>query len=69
MDLQTNEVIAERVGYMVDWAQGSVVGGRSPWLLAANQACPKFVDRHGSTAQIAQTEKFVEKVLKPARGK
>ncbi|WP_143694921.1 hypothetical protein, partial [Variovorax sp. JS1663] len=32
IDLQTNEVIAERVGYMMDWAQGSRAGGRSPWL-------------------------------------
>lgn len=66
VDLQTNEVIAERVGYMMDWAQGSSVGGRSPWLLAANHACPKFADRHGASAQTNQTEKFVEQVLKPA---
>lgn len=30
IDLQTNQVIAERVGYMVDWAQGSRAGARSP---------------------------------------
>lgn len=65
IDLQTNEVIAERIGYMMDWAQGSQVGGRSPWLLAANNACPKFADRHGASAQTNQTEKFVEQVLKP----
>ena len=64
IDLQTNEVIAERIGYMVDWAQGSQAGGRSPWLLATRQACPKFLGEHFST-QIGQTEKFVEKVLKP----
>lgn len=52
IDLQTNEVIAERIGYMVDWAQGSSLGGRSPWLLAANNACPEFSPRHGSTSQI-----------------
>ncbi len=65
VDLQTNEIIAERVGYMVDWAQGSQAGGRSPWLLATRQACPKFLGEH-SSAQIGQTEQFVEKVLKPA---
>ena len=27
VDLQTNEVLAERIGYMVDWAQGSTAGG------------------------------------------
>ena len=73
IDLQTNEVIAERVGYMVDWAQGSQAGGRSPWLLAANQACPDFhrlvnpiYREPGSSAQIWQTLDFVEKVLKPS---
>ena len=42
IDLKTNEVIAERIGYMVDWAQGSTVGYRSPWLFAADNACPDF---------------------------
>jgi hypothetical protein len=66
IDLQTREVIAERVGYMMDWAQGSNSGGRSPWLLAANTACPKFADRHAASAQVYQTLDFVEKVLKPS---
>lgn len=65
VDLQTNEVIAERVGYMMDWAQGSRVGGRSPWLLATNNACPEFASRHGSARQARQAQRFVEKVLKP----
>ena len=77
VDLQTNEVIAERKGYMVDWAQGSRAGGRSPWLLAANSACPDFYRnyqglmaeqrRHASSAQDYQTLDFVEKVLKPSK--
>ena len=77
VDLQTNEVIAERIGYMVDWAQGSRAGGRSPWLLAANSACPDFYRnyqglmaeqrRHASSAQDYQTLDFVEKVLKPSK--
>jgi hypothetical protein len=66
IDLQSNEVIAERVGYMMDRAQGSEAGGRSPWLLAANTACPKFADRHGASAQPYQTLDFVEAVLKPS---
>ncbi|MFE8643842.1 hypothetical protein ACFX58_01995 [Sphingomonas sp. NCPPB 2930] len=69
IDLQTNEVIAERIGYMVDWAQGSQVGGRSPWLLAANNACPEFAPRHGSTAQPRQASNFVQQVLKPSEKK
>ena len=72
VDLQTNEVIAERIGYMVDWAQGSRAGGRSPWLFAADNACPNFqrnplqpIPRPAFPAQGAQTLDFVEKVLKP----
>ncbi|OUL99025.1 hypothetical protein A8M77_28280 [Variovorax sp. JS1663] len=66
IDLQTNEVLAERIGYMMDWAQGSRVGGRAPWLMAADTACPAFASRHGFVAQRGQTLRFVEKVLKPS---
>lgn len=65
IDMQTNEVMAERIGYMVDWAQGSSAGGRSPWLLAANNACPEFASRHGASAQRYQTIRFINKTLKP----
>lgn len=74
IDLVTNEVIAERIGYMVDWAQGSTAGFRSPWLFAADNACPDFnsdnlrrVPGPGSSAQASQTIVFVEKVLKPSK--
>lgn len=65
IDLKTNEVLAERVGYMMDRGQGNRSGGRSPWLLAADHACPEFAPLHGATAQPYQTLNFVEKVLKP----
>jgi hypothetical protein len=74
IDLQTNEVIAERIGYMVDWAQGSRAGFRSPWLFAADNACPDFnrnnlrrVPGPGFSAQAGQTIDFVEKVLNPTK--
>lgn len=76
IDLQNNEVIAERIGYMVDWAQGSQAGGRSPWLFAADNACPSFLRNfkvlRGSVgpafpSQPYQTLDFVEKVLRPAK--
>lgn len=69
IDLQTNEVLAERIGYMMDWAQGSNAGGRSPWLFAADNACPAFTPGKGSSAQLYQTLDFVEKVLKHSSGK
>ena len=73
IDLQTNEVVAERIGYMMDSGQGNTSGGRSPWLAAADHACPGFQRNpfraipagHGASAQAIQTLDFVEKVLKP----
>ena len=65
IDLQTNEVIAERIGYMIDRGQGITAGGRSPWLLAAQNACPAFPGRHAY--QFNQASRFVEKVLLPIR--
>lgn len=74
IDLETKEVIAERVGYMFDPAQGNRSGGRAPWLWAANNACPSF-PRNSNTGAIApafsaqpgQTLDFVEKVLLPSK--
>jgi hypothetical protein len=66
IDLQTNEVIAERIGYMVDWGQGDKSGGRSPWLLASHNVCPEYPGGRGSSSQTSQTTRFVEKVLKPS---
>jgi len=75
IDTQTNEVIAERVGYMVDLGQGNNSGGRSPWLHAASHACPSFArnplvplpTEQAARAQIRQTQDFVEKVLEPRK--
>jgi hypothetical protein len=76
IDLQTKEIMGERIGYMVDWAQGSRAGQRSPWLFAADNACPSFLRnfkilKSGTgpafPSQMYQTLDFVEKVLKPAK--
>lgn len=76
IDLKTNEVIAERIGYMMDRGQGNNSGGRSPWLLAADNACPSFQRNtllslqrgQGAAAQARQTQDFVESVLIPKWG-
>ncbi|SMC23207.1 hypothetical protein SAMN02745857_01579 [Andreprevotia lacus DSM 23236] len=67
VDLQTNEVMAERVGYMIDTGQGDKSGGRSPWLMAAYHACPKFPTNFGTNHpfQLDQARRFVAKVLRP----
>ncbi len=69
IDLQTNEVMAERVGYMMDRGQGNKSGGRSPWLLAARNACPSFPVNSGHAEQVGQTRNLVERVLKPIQEK
>lgn len=72
IDLKTNEVIAERIGYMMDRGQGNDSGGRGPWLMAASNACPRFESEKpalqglpGFSQQHGQTRRFVVKVLKP----
>lgn len=60
IDLQTNEVIAERIGYMVDFAQGATPGGRQPWTFAKKNkgwSCPAL------NGQSYGARRFVEKVL------
>jgi hypothetical protein len=66
IDLETNEVMAERIGYMMDRGQGNDSGGRSPWLFARRDACPAFPKAPGGHPFVMyQTRDFVEKVLKP----
>lgn len=64
IDLKTNEVMAERIGYMMDRGQGNTSGGRSPWLLAEFYACPAFpVTPGGQPFKMHQARDFVEKIL------
>ena len=56
IDLQTNEVMAERIGYMMDRGQGNTGSFSSPWLRAQGNACPP-------NPYSRQTRNFVEKVL------
>lgn len=68
VDLQANEVIAVRVGFMLDVGQGNTGGGRQPWTHAVGAACPEFAvesGRHGRTRR--ETQDFVARVLKPNR--
>lgn len=64
IDLQASEVMAERIGYMMDRGQGDRNGGRSPWLFAEFHACPEFPKTaSGHPFKGYQTRNFVEKVL------
>lgn len=68
IDLQTNEVIAERIGYMMDRGQGALGtgGSQTAWLRARRRACPEFpVDSDRRPNPDGLTHAFVTKILKP----
>jgi hypothetical protein len=60
IDLQSNEVIAERIGFLVDTGQGSTAGFRTPWGWAKTYAprCPRTNE---------STRDFALKVLQPLK--
>lgn len=60
IDLQTNEVVAERIGYLMDKGLGSQVGFRAPWPIARDWACPAI----NSTKT---TWTFAMKIVQPKR--
>jgi hypothetical protein len=71
VDLQSNEVIAERVGYMMDRGLGSKAGFRSPWGLAQQYACPEFQTIGPSDPRRtrgAENRRFITKALQPSTG-
>jgi hypothetical protein len=69
IDLSTNEVMAERIGYLMcrrtNYKQQQI-----SWLSAAEHACPRIGPEKTSfrrfVHQAFQTRNFVEEVLKPA---
>ena len=68
LDLRTNEVLGQRIGYLIEPGFGSDGGGRRPWLHARltssdRAACPPF----RSQSLVPINRLFVEKVLKPGR--
>lgn len=71
VNLQTKEILAERIGYAIDLAQGSSAGNRSPWLWALENACPPVLDksipRRAPVAASAanRAARFAESVLHP----
>ena len=62
IDLETNEVIAERIGYMMDYGQGPHGAARQGWTYARNNACPKT-----NYLGTYQTRDFTEQSLHMAK--
>ena len=65
--LDTNEVLAERIGYLIEPQFGSQSGGRVPWgharfMSSDRAACPPFPPKN----IVPINRLFVQKVLKPA---
>lgn len=60
VDLSTNEIIAERIGYLIDKGQGSKAGSRSPWsdAFSKDTACPTLREHNVS---------FITRVLIPKK--
>lgn len=66
IELETNTVIAERIGYMFDAGLGDQNGGRSPWAYAENNACPTFGrSSAGAAVKSSRSRDFVYRVLTP----
>ena len=62
VDLETNEVIAERIGYLIDPEQGGRVG-RDTWRHSNDNSCPKLVD------DFFKNREFIYQILKPSQGR
>ena len=69
VDLKTNKVIAERIGYMFDAGLGAKAGGRAPWFFAPYNACPEFKkSESGHPVKSSRSRDFVLRVLSPVNG-
>jgi hypothetical protein len=69
LDVRTQDVIAERIGYMIDRGQGSQAGFRSPWRFAQYNACPSLQPSISDRPdQSLRSRAFVLKVLKTHSG-
>jgi hypothetical protein len=70
IDLQTNKLVAKRVGYMMDPGLGSTAGFRDPWGFARYNSCPEQPKLPDGRPVSREDEKkaFVFKVLQPTKG-
>lgn len=62
LDLQTNEILAERIGYFMDEGMGATGGSRTPWQEAKQWSCPDYAI--GSRYRFDWDRAFTEQVLK-----
>lgn len=61
LDLQTREIVGERIGYVIDPQLGSDLQGRRPWLAVGfipDAFCPRFENRFD------RNKEFVARVLR-----
>ena len=65
VDMSNSDVIAERLGFMIDRGLGSTAGGRQPWSFAIDTACPELIDENRKRSRIGFTRRFANRVLQP----
>lgn len=65
IDLQSNELVAERIGYMMDRGLGNKFNGRSPWRPVKRTLCPGSAEQR--VYPNTETLNFVSKVLQPSK--
>jgi hypothetical protein len=69
IDQQTNEIVAERIGFMVDQGQGNKAGFRSPWGFAEYTACPAFDQGASRTPNLtSKSRDFIRKAIQSTQG-
>lgn len=66
IDLETKEILAERIGYMYDEGLGNSDGGRQPWAFARIWSCPSFEEKIGDSLMYRNSwdRQFTIKTLK-----
>lgn len=67
-DLQTKELLGERIEYMMDPGQGDGTNGRAPWSFAARNDCISKSTNGGYKKMRGRAVDFVVKVLQPKGG-
>jgi hypothetical protein len=70
IDLNSKEILGKRTGCIFDVGLGNTQGERSPWAYARDTACPAPRRTSDGRAKFDPIDRnFIEKILKPIKGK
>lgn len=68
VDTHTGEIIAKRVGYMMDRGLGNTAGFRSPWSDGRSNKCGNLADANVNRGAAREAAEFAFKVVRPIQG-